>query len=150
MSWEQRRREWKENPPDVDKVDKWFESLSPDERFDAFFQSASFRDISDKFQRYLHSIFDSEKSNQFSFEPTPRLISYCLGKMVMRTPEFRSVVKKNHNIARVLVEQESRIMRRIYAICTYEPQKKPGVPEFAYNLDIPWKWEDTAVEILGY
>ncbi len=150
MSWEQRRHEWKQSPPEIDKIDEWFHSLSSDERFDAFFGSASFRDITDQFQRYLHSIFDGQKSSQFRFEPTSKLISFVLGKIVIKTPEFRNTVKDNQNVVKVLLEQESRVMCRMYAICTYEPQKKPGISEFAYNLDIPWKWEETAVEILGF
>ncbi|MBP9732705.1 MAG: hypothetical protein KBD29_04590 [Candidatus Magasanikbacteria bacterium] len=150
MSWEGRKQEWKNNPPEPEKVDEWFDSLTSDERFEAFFDSVRFKSIVDKLQKYLHVFFEDTKSMKFCYEPTPRLISYCLGKIVLKTPEFRDATQNNQDVGKLLLEQESSIMLRMYAICTYESEKKSGIPEFVYNLTLPWKWEDKASEILGY
>lgn len=153
MSWEQRRQEWKESPPDDEKIDEWFEDLSVEERKDAFFESQSFVILVEHFQKNLHTLFEHTRVSHpsfFRYEPTVRLVSYCFGKIVLKTPELRDCLHNNENVAVLVQNKESEIMRRMYAICTYEPKKKPGIPEFVYNLDIPWKWEETAIEIAGY
>ena len=152
MSWEQRRQEWKNSPPELQDVDKWFDSLSPDERFEAFFESESFNHVVKEFQSYLYQFFQKGDPFKFQHEPTLSTITVLLGKIALSTPLFRRAMKENQNATKLFLDSDTKvkIIRRMYAMCIYEPKKGGPMPEYIYNLSTPWQWEETLTELGGY
>ncbi|HRH23300.1 MAG TPA: hypothetical protein PK295_01570 [Candidatus Magasanikbacteria bacterium] len=137
MSLERKMEAWSAASQNKESIDSWFESLSLDEREEAFFESQSFDILVEKCIETLKQMQENVKE-QGIFLRWPmdtKRVSYGLGNVILKSPSLLDIVHRNENVAKYITQHEGDVARRLFSIFSYP---NPIPPE-AYNIDIEWE-----------
>ncbi len=137
MSLERKMAGWSAAAKDQESTEKWFESLSLDEREEVFFKSQSFNILVEKFQENLKHMQENAKEHGIflRWPMDTNRVSYGLGNVILKSPTLLDILHKNENIAKYVDDRSSDVARRLFAIFSYPNP----IPAEAYNLDEEWQ-----------
>lgn len=146
MSWERRMEQWKSLPKDDKSVDAWFESLSPMEREDAFFESKSFQILTEELLDSIRNrkTLENKKRLRERLKHLPwkeldaSLMKKYLMNIVVRTPSLFASVHENKNVAPDIALIRPILEDRLYTIIGYEASGGQ-ISSDAYNLGQVWE-----------
>lgn len=112
--------------------DGWYESLTPRDKTEYFFDSKSFDVVVKDFLAVVGNDLSQEK-NDFVRKLDKGFVKHTLRAMVEYTPSYTSVLERAENIVPVLYEHLKLIEKRMLFILRMEVND--SIAKDLYNLD---------------